>query len=120
MPSFMPVPSAWFVPLTGALSPMISGESVACTHTGVVSRNSQTSPVLQSPSTAHGFGAKSVEHPTRTIAKKIDLIRPLSQTQNVGNKAEQGPHSPVQRSRLQNKTSSTIMCMTSHGAHTGH
>jgi len=42
----------------------VIGASTAFTHTGVVSRISQTSPVLQSPSRAHGFGAKSVEHPT--------------------------------------------------------
>ena len=45
MPSFMPVPSAWFVPVIGALSPMISGASSACTQTVAASRSLADEPV---------------------------------------------------------------------------
>src|SRR5476651_792335 len=89
------------------------------TQTGVVSRISQTSPVLQSPSTAHGFGAKSVEQPTTSTVQKIHLMRSLWREQNVGFKGAQGPHRHHPRALLQkrlNQIATTLQARTLESA----
>jgi len=68
MPSFMFVPSAWFVPLSAEWWPITSGASLAATQTGCSSRSAQTWPSPQSPSTLHVCGEKSVEHPVSASA----------------------------------------------------
>jgi hypothetical protein len=75
MPSFMPVPSAWFTPLIGELEPMSIGALSAVTHTGCASRSSQTEPPAQSVSVEHGIGTKLVEHADEPMSTKAFAMR---------------------------------------------